>query len=212
MDVVIFIDVNGQKSPQITPLLEFIGLATVSKIVLCGAPGPLSLWSAKLKKVIDSKLIETIPCSTRKDEGTIRLTKRVLQFANSGDAESLEDAHWLIVSTRSGFEYLAETLANDFGLSKARWVAAPTKDLFHSFIHDQNELGEVIRQSAEKIMLNGGSKPVLIGALANALLPLVSELKDADQREELFGSRRFKNILHSVGVKVNGQYAYPKKS
>lgn len=208
MGQVVLVDVNGQQPGNAVALGHFLETSEVERVVLSGAHGALGAWEERLERhFTDTDRIEVLYGRGRRDEATVMLSCHATRLAQSALAPGHD---WLVFSQREGFAALAESLL-ELGAASARWAPAPTADFLRALLHGEADYGQMIHRVAEQMMEKAGSKPILVGTLANAIAELAPALSSAEHREELFGSRRFKAICKTVGLKVRGDHVHPIK-
>lgn len=209
MGLNVVIDINGQRLESSLTLAHLLEIANVRRVLISGARGALEGWVNRLRRHWESmEGIEVLYTGNRADEATVLLASRATEVCLS-EPDTKED-RWLIISRREGFQALGEQLKR-LGVREASWVAALTRDAISDLIGAGEGVSDAIRDIAERMLERHPTQPLLIGALANTLTELIPELRSAERREELFGSRKFKAICVAVGLKVQGEYIYPSK-
>jgi hypothetical protein len=209
MGLMVMIDINGQRLDSAIPMARYLEVSPepVSQVVICGAPGGVSSWKERFDRHFGaSDRVHAISVSNRKEEATVRLSAEATRLALS-DPGSLQD-HWLIISRREGFVALVEML-KAMGASRAEWVPMVSNDWLASLMPEGAQVGDAIREVASRLLEKQGGDALLIGALANTVTDLLPELRSAEHREHLFGSRRFKAICVALGLNVKGDYIVP---
>lgn len=207
MGMIVVVDVNGQRVESAITLLRLLDVTPVKKIILAGAPGSLFAWNERLQRSErELGLIEVLKPQGRKDEATVLLTARAIELAMS--EPDCKNAQWLVISRRDGFQTLCELLQIR-GVSQAKWVAALNQDVVRSIVGGEDGVSGAIRDVAAAMITKNHNQPVLIGALANSLMELIPEISKAEDRERLFGTKKFKNICVAVGLKIKGDHILP---
>ncbi len=208
MAMIVVVDLNGQKASHAVALAQFLQMSEVRKVILFGSQGYLHAWSQRLiKHYEDAGKVELVTTDSRKSETTILMTSAIVQMALSDPSTSEDD--WLVISNRSGFKSLCETLKS-WDIDSVRWAPAPTVDLFKAIVSEgEEEMGPTIYAIAQRVMESKGRQPVLVGAMANIITDMIPDLKDGEFRESMFGSKKFKNVFEAVGLKVKGQHLHP---
>ena len=206
MGLIVVVDINGQRLDTSLTLAHLLEVADVRKVLISGARGALDGWIMRLRRHWDSmEGIEVVYTAGRSDETTVALSARAISRCLT--EPDLRSCKWLVVSRREGFQALVEQL-QALGVAEARYAAALSQDEVRSLLNNESGISGAIRDIAERMLARAPTKPLLIGALANTLIELIPELKSADKREELFGSRKFKSVCIAAGLKVKGDYVH----
>jgi len=206
MGLIVVVDINGQRLDTSLTLAHLLEVADVRKVLISGARGALDGWIMRLRRHWDSmEGIEVVYTAGRSDETTVALSARAISRCLT--EPDLKSCKWLVVSRREGFQALVEQL-QALGVAEARYAAALSQDEVRSLLNNESGISGAIRDIAERMLARAPTKPLLIGALANTLIELIPELKSADKREELFGSRKFKAVCIAAGLKVKGDYVH----
>lgn len=206
MGLIVVVDINGQRLDTSLTLAHLLEVADVRKVLISGARGALDGWIMRLRRHWDSmEGIEVVYTAGRSDETTVALSARAISRCLT--EPDMKSCKWLVISRRDGFQALVEQLRG-LGVAEARYAAALSQDEVRSLLNNESGIGGAVRDIAERMLARTPTKPLLIGALANTLIELIPELKSADKREELFGSRKFKAVCIAAGLKVKGDYIH----
>ncbi len=206
MGLIVVVDINGQRLDTSLTLAHLLEVADVRRVLISGARGALDGWLMRLRRHWDSMDdIEIIRTAGRSDETTVALAARAISCCLSDTA--MKECKWLVISRREGFQALVEQLKG-LGVPDARYASALSQDVVRSLLSNDSGIGGAVREVAERMMARAPTRPLLIGALANTLIELIPELRSAEQREEIFGSRKFKAVCIAAGLKVKGDYVH----
>lgn len=211
MGLTIVIDINGQRPESAVPFARFLEVSSVNQVLLSGSAGGLPVWVERLHRHYShaSSLVKVIGTAARKDESIIMLAAEAMVTALS-EPDRLKDK-WLIISRREGFGGLVDRLRT-LGVQEAAWAPMVTPDLLASMMPGGAQVGDAIRSIVQGMMDKQPGEPLLIGAIANVVTDLLPDLRSAEYREQLFGSRRFKAICLAIGLNVKGDYVHPSNS
>lgn len=209
MELIVIVDINGQRLESAVTLARLTEVAAVRKVILSGSRGILDAWTQRLERNIsNTAILEVLAPVGRRDESTVLLAGHAISTLLT--KPETKDFQWLVISRREGFQALCEQL-HGFGATQTQWAAALTHDLTRRIVGGEEGAGSAIREVAVGMLARNQNQPVLIGALANTLTELLPELRKPEDREQLFGVRKFKAICVAVGLKVKGDYILPSK-
>lgn len=206
MGLIVVLDINGQRLESALTLARLLDVAPVRKVMISGAHGVLDAWINRLSRKVDkADVIDVVKTAGRRDESTIMLSAAaVSMMLIDPEARSCD---WLLISRREGFQGLGEQLQR-MGASSFAWSATLTQDVVKSIVGGEDGVSSAVREVAEGMLARNQHKPVLIGAFANTLIELVPEMRKAEDRERVFGVRKFKAICVAVGLKVKGDFIH----
>lgn len=203
-EIVILLDINGQKTQNINTLMSYLKTLDTYRIVFTGAFGLMGNWRKQFEAALGSPdKVEALAPSSNRAGAIIDLSLWAAHQCQNDP--KTRDCQWLVISKTSGMRSVCDYLAGQ-GVQKTAWCPAPTADFLSSYFMSEDAVGDTIVLVAKQMLTKNRNQPILIGQVANKIVEMLPEMRDKEYRSRLFGAEKFQQICTNLGMKTQNKY------